>query len=139
MPTRKQRRRRAKEKRHDYEIVYVDSEGKELDAAEIEQQVPPKERRNGGAKPRQPAARSTRHGQMQPPSWNRSLKRGLIFGPIFLATVWLIGRGHGLTPVGAVVQSLLLLVVFVPFSYLLDSMMWRAFQRRQARSTPSKR
>jgi hypothetical protein len=139
MPTRKQRRRRAKEKRHDYEIVYVDSEGNELEPDEIEQQATPKERRNGGAKAHQPASRSTRRGQVQPPSWNRVLKRGLIFGPIFLATVLLIGRSRGLTFAGAVLQALLLLVVFVPFSYLLDSMMWRAYQRRQGRGTPSKR
>ena len=31
MPTRKQRRRQAKVKRHEYEFVYVDSEGHELE------------------------------------------------------------------------------------------------------------
>ena len=50
MPTRKQRRRQAKEKRHEYEFVYVDDEGNELDDVPEELEHEPKRRepaRNG--------------------------------------------------------------------------------------------
>ena len=56
---------------------------------------------------------------MQPPSWRKVLKRGAIFAPIFLATVMLLGSGKITIP-GAIVQTLLLIGVFMPFSYFMD-------------------
>ena len=48
MPSRKQRRRELKEKRHEYEFVYVDGEGNELDELpEGFEEEPKKERTNG--------------------------------------------------------------------------------------------
>ena len=35
---------------------------------------------------------------------------------------------------GAVAQTLLLLVIFVPFSYFMDRVFWRSQQKRLARS-----
>ena len=65
MPSRKQRRRQAKERRHDYEYVYVDDAGREVevDRAELE------ERRNGKARRPERAAAGGRI--VQPPSWTR--------------------------------------------------------------------
>ena len=56
---------------------------------------------------------------VQPPSWPRVLKRGAIFAPIFLATVMLLG-GNKMTFTSAVVQTVLLIGVFIPFSYFMD-------------------
>ncbi len=39
MPTRKQRRRREKEKRHDYEVVYMDADGNEVPSDEVEEET----------------------------------------------------------------------------------------------------
>ena len=68
MPTRKQRRRELKAQRHDYEFVYVDGEGNELDEVPEELEQPKKERSNGSkpaaAKKGQPAQR----GRRQPPA-----------------------------------------------------------------------
>jgi hypothetical protein len=61
------------------------------------------------------------------------LKRGAIFAPIFLATVLLLA-GNRLSFAGAVVQTLFLLAVFVPFSYFMDRLVWRSYEKRQARS-----
>jgi hypothetical protein len=70
--------------------------------------------------------------QLQPPSWRRTIKRGLIFAPIFLGVVLLLNGDQGLA--FAVVNMLFLLAVFVPFSYLIDKLMWRSFQKRAARA-----
>ena len=71
MPTRKQRRRAQKERRHEYETVWVDAEGNELDeppeeelAATPAKRDTPKskpkakatQQRGGRADPRSPAA-----------------------------------------------------------------------------------
>ena len=126
MPSRKQRRRQAKERRHEYEYVYVDDEGRELeiDQAELE------ERRNGKAKRPEPVARSGR--TVQPPSWNRVGKRALIFAPLMFLTVYLLGRDD-LSTQQLLVQTFVLLAIFLPFSYFMDSLTYRAYQRRLSR------
>jgi hypothetical protein len=53
----------------------------------------------------------------------------MIFAPIFLATVILINGGNK-SYASAVVSALLLLVVFVPFSYFMDMVVWRQYQKR---------
>ena len=134
MASQKQRRRRAKEKRHAYDLVEIDAEGNEtlLTASELK----------AGAEPRSAAKRTESKGRAkprggrgtpQPPSWRRVLKRGAIFAPIFLATVLLLA-GNRLTFAGAVTQTLFLLAVFVPFSYFMDRLVWRSHEKRQARN-----
>ena len=85
MPTRKQRRRQAKAKRHEYEYVYVDEEGNEVEVAEDDVKAERTASRNGRAKPNPRAARGAR---VQPPSWSRVAKRGLIFAPLMFITVY---------------------------------------------------
>jgi hypothetical protein len=128
MPSRKQRRRQAKERRHEYEYVYVDDEGREVevDQAELE------ERRNGKAKRPEPAARGGR--TVQPPSWNRVGKRALIFAPLMFATVYFIGRDD-LSTGQMLIQTFVLLAVFLPFSYFMDTLTYRAYQRRANRKS----
>ncbi len=127
MPSRKQRRRQAKERRHEYEYVYVDDEGREVevDQAELE------ERRNGKAKVPEPTTRGGR--TVQPPSWNRVGKRAAIFAPLMFVTVYLLG-GDDLTLVQKLTQTLVLLAVFLPFSYFMDTLTYRTYQRRLNRS-----
>lgn len=139
MATQKQRRRRAKEKRHEYDLVEIDSEGNEtvLRASELKHDSggkaattgKPAQKRSEGAKS---SARRGR-GTPQPPSWRRVLKRGALFAPIFLATVLLLS-GDRLTFAGAVAQTILLLAFFVPVSYLMDRLVWRSYEKRLARS-----
>ena len=133
MATRKQRRRREKEKRHEYELVEIDAEGNEtvLHSSELKVAAPPGRVKKTAA----PAKAKPQGGRraVQPPSWRRVLKRGLIFAPLFFATVLLLGRGK-ITIAGAVVQAVLLMAVFVPFSYFMDRLLWRSFEKRAARS-----
>ena len=134
MATQKQRRKRAKEKRHAYDLVEIDAEGNEtvLSASDTKSGTPAKPAAKapgarGGTKGRPP------RGTPQPPNWGRVLKRGAIFAPIFLATVMLLGRGR-ISTAGAVVQTVFLLAIFVPFSYFMDRLVWRSHEKRIARA-----
>jgi hypothetical protein len=121
VPTRKQRRRRAKERRHDYEYVYVDEEGREVEVDEPEKGV--SKSRNGKAPVR------TRGGRrIDPPSWNKVGRRALIFAPLMFITIRLLNHGQPL--VATVFSTVLLLLVFLPFSYVMDSFLYRSYQRR---------
>src|SRR5690349_2770078 len=98
MPTRKQRRRDLKSKRHQYEFVYVDAEGNELDEAPpelVEQEERRRRERTNGTTPAKkgPAQRTGRR-EPQPPSWNRAFKRGLMLGGVIFALFALTSKGH---------------------------------------------
>jgi len=129
VPTRKQRRRQQKERRHEYEFVYVDDEGHEVevDPAELKAERSAKPSRKDATR-RQPARRPRR--PVQPPSFNRVLKRGLLFAPVMYLTLSLIGGGNNLTVAGRVLQTAMLLAFFLPFSYVMDKLAWRTYQRR---------
>lgn len=132
MATQKQRRRRAKEQRHDYEVVYVDADGNEVEAEAGEGTARKPPARASGRSDRGRSVRPSRgrgRRPVQPPSWPRVIKRGMIFAPIFLATVILLG-GKKMTYGSAVVQTVLLIAVFVPFSYFMDRIVWRQYQKR---------
>jgi len=120
MATKKQRRRKAKEQRHDY--VWVDDEGNELDPEDIQPDKGPGR------------ARSTRRDP-QAPSWRRTFKRGAIFAPIMFGTVLLLSPG--LATETKITQTLLLLAIFIPFSYFIDRFFYRSAQRRAARNERS--
>ena len=120
MPTRKQRRRRAKEHRHEY--VWEDSEGNELDPRELS---PTKDATRERAAP-------ARAGKaVQPPSWRRTLRRGLVFAPIMFAVVFVLSPK--LATATKVTQTFLIVAIFVPFSYFLDGVFYRNYQRRLAK------
>jgi hypothetical protein len=122
MPSRKQRRRRAKERRHEWEEVWVDDEGNEVE--------PPSD----GDEPRATAKRSataprqTGRRNVQPPSWRRVAKRGLIFAPLMFLTVSFLSSELSL--VQKIGNTVFLLAFFLPFSYAMDALMYRMFLRR---------
>lgn len=132
MANRKQRRRREKEKRHEYDLVEIDEEGNEtvLSARELK---PANGAGKGSTKQTGGSMFGRGRGGLQPPSWQRVLKRGALFAPIFLATVLLLG-GDKMTFSTAIVQTAMLVAVFVPFSYFMDRVMWRSHQKRLAKT-----
>jgi hypothetical protein len=67
----------------------------------------------------------------QAPSWQRTFRRGAIFAPIMFATVFLLSPELPLTT--KITQTLLIVAIFVPFSYFIDRFFYRSFQRRRAR------
>ncbi|MDQ5821197.1 MAG: hypothetical protein M3540_07145 [Actinomycetota bacterium] len=133
MPTRKQRRRQQKERRHEYEFVYVDEEGQEVevDPAELKAERESKQTAKASGGRGQRAARPRR--TVQPPSLRRVLTRGLLFAPVMYLTLSLIGGGQELTVAGRLLQTAMLLAFFLPFSYVMDKIAYRAYQRRLAK------
>lgn len=135
MPTRKQRRRLAKERRHDWEYVYVDDEGHEVEA-------PPEDEQPAPAKPKPPArdgrkpgsARTGKQGSsavrtVQPPSWRRVARRAAVFAPVMAIVVYLL-RPKDASAAGTISQVLILLLFFLPFSYYMDVFMYRQYRKR---------
>jgi hypothetical protein len=121
VPSRKQRRRRAKERRHEYEYVYVDDEGREVEVDEPEQK--PSKSKNGRPPPRTGSGRV-----VQPPSWSRVGKRALIFGPLMFLTIRLLEKSEPLA--ASMLRTIFLLLVFLPFSYVMDTFLYRTYRRR---------
>ena len=126
MPTRKQRRRRAKEMRHEY--VWEDEEGNPLEPDEARATRP----ESGG---RSSARRSLR--EPEPPSWSRTLKRGLVFAPVMFVVVMLLSSD--LTLAEQLFQTGLIVAIFLPFSYFLDGVFWRSYKKRLARQASAGR
>jgi hypothetical protein len=126
MPSRKQRRRREKERRHEWEEVWVDDEGNEVEAP------PEDEPSRNGRRTSAPARPGAGGGRVvQPASWQRVAKRGLIFAPLmFLTVTFLSGE---LTVTQRIVNTGFLLAFFLPFSYAMDAFMYRMYVRRGGR------
>jgi hypothetical protein len=136
VPSRKQRRRRQKERRHEYEYVYVDEEGREVEAPEEEEQQSTAARGQKGAG--RTAARPARAARrVDPPSWSRVGKRALFLGPVMFILINLVGRDLSLAQ--RVYQAVLLLALFLPFSYFMDSIMYRSYLKRTGAAPPSRR
>jgi hypothetical protein len=125
MPSRKQRRRRAKDRRHDWEYVYVDDAGNEVEAPEDDEQPIS---RNGKRAPQQARKSSSGMREVQPPSWKRVGKRGLLFAPLMFLTVTLFSSE--LTIAQRLINTLFLLAFFLPFSYAMDALMYRMYRKR---------
>ena len=130
MPSKKQRRRREKSLRHEYEYVLLDEEGNELpvDPTGLKKKEAPAASRTAGTR----SARVTR--TVQPPSWQRVAKRGAIFAPVMFILVSILS-GSKLTIAGKITQTLMLLAFFLPFSYLMDTFAYRTYKKRLDRSS----
>jgi hypothetical protein len=129
VPSRKQRRRRAKDRRHEYEFVYVDEEGNEVEATEAAGDPKKNNKR--------PPPTTTRAGRkVEPASWSRVGRRALIFAPLMFVTIRLLERKE---PIGdSILRAAVLLALFLPFSYVMDSMLYRAHVKRTGASAGKK-
>jgi len=135
MPTRKQRRRAQKERRHEYETVWVDPEGKELeDPPEELVAKPEKAEKRDGSKPN-PKATQQRGGRTvrvpPPPSWQRAAKRALIIGTVIFVFIYIVGSRNGAHSfANALVLSVIYTALFIPFQYTLDRFAHKRWQKR---------
>jgi hypothetical protein len=132
MPSRKQRRRAQKERRHEYETVWVDAEGNELEEPP-EDAVSAAAAKRDGAKPKiQQQQRGGRAGRVpQPPSWERAARRSLILGAVIFALFLVLGSKSGSHNIpSALGLAGLYTLLFIPFTYFLDRFAYTRFQRR---------
>jgi hypothetical protein len=135
MPTRKQRRRSQKERRHEYETVWVDAEGNELDEPPEDLAEAPAGEKSNGTKPKAKAKTAPQRGgrsvrEPPAPSWQRAAKRSLILGVVIFVFFYLAGsKGHHNLG-SALLISLLYTALFVPFSFMIDRFAHNRWQRR---------
>lgn len=122
MATKKQKRRRQKLKRHEYEYVIETEEGEEFTVDRLSEEKKEKE------KGRQQRARGSGR-KIEPPSLQRVLKRTAIFGPLIVVLIFLMNQGQSTS--GKLAQALILVAFFVPFSYMVDVIVYRVFRKRQ--------
>ena len=141
MPTRKQRKRMQKERRHEYETVWVDGDGNELEEPPDDAPRPaPRERRPEGknAKPQQkrPQQRSSSRATRTPlpPSWRRAMRRSLLLGAVILVFIYISSHRVG----SALLFAVLYTAIFIPFTYGLDRFAYRRWERNNAKQ-PTKR
>jgi|ERR1051326_7370985 hypothetical protein len=139
MPTRKQRRRQQKERRHEWEYVYVDDEGNEVevDPDEVGAQKPVRAAKADAASRRNGKGQTTRQTPRrapQPPSWRRAVKRAAILGVFFVVVFGFVLRGKNGSLPAAVGVGLIYAVAFIPMQYLIDRFTYRVYLRRQATS-----
>ncbi len=135
MPTRKQRRRREKSFRHEYELVEIDPEtGEErpVDPAELRSEKPKRER---PAAQRPAQQRRGRGREPQPPSWRRVVKRTALFAPLMAIFIYWTQSSskNGVSPTAVLLNTVVLIAFFAPFSYLVDSMAYRFYARRMGK------
>ena len=139
MPTRKQRRRREKLKRHEYEYVIETEEGEKI---AVESPREARGRDKGRDEQRKPArGQPTRGGRVVPePSFGRVLRRSAVFAPLMALVIYFLSRNEPNFSYGQLLFTvLLLLAFFMPFSYMVDVLVYRMAQRRQQRERTSRR
>jgi hypothetical protein len=123
MPSKKQRRRREKLKRHQWELVQIDADGTEKPiepAPSTERKAVPKQR--GKTRTARPAR------AVKQPSWQRAAKRALLFAP-FLFVFLSIGKNP--PPIAARLSiSVLYAAIFIPMFFFIDRLTYRAYKRR---------
>jgi hypothetical protein len=139
VPTKKQRRRQQKSRRHEYEFVYVDDEGNEVEVDPAELRT---EKQNGKTASRARSSssgnRTAARGQrtIEPPSWRRAFKRAAIWGPLLVVAMMLLNRN--VAPLQWVTSAVFLIAFFVPISYFTDSMAYRMYRKRLDRANAPK-
>lgn len=139
MPTKKQRRRHQKARRHEYEYIYVDDEGNEVavDPAELRaEKETVRESRPGKAANKSSAGRTSSRRTIEPPSWRRSGKRALILGPLMVVAMMLFNRNLPLSQ--QIAPALFLIAFFIPFSYFTDSLAHKMYRKRLERQNTAK-
>ncbi len=131
MSTRKQRKRRAKDFRHDMRVFEVDGEGNEVPLAELRT---PDERKPKVKQQRQAKSKSGRPIRVPPqPSWRRAVRRGGMMGGLMLvAFLFVLKNGPLPQRLGIGVFYGL---AFIPLTYWIDRTAYRAYQRRLAKQS----
>ena len=139
MPSRKQRRRREKTFRHEYETVLLDADGNEvpLDPDELRAEREAKAKERAATRPSAAKAQPKGRGgrairEPAQPSWNRALRRGGVMGALMLFAFIFLFKD---APIGIrLAWGIFYAAAFVPLTYWIDRTAYRTYQRRVAKS-----
>jgi hypothetical protein len=143
VPTRKQRRRELKSRRHEYELVYVDEEGNEVEVDPDEVAKPEKTKNvraantkgTGKKRPAQKDARGRPLRAVPAPTWGRSLKRAAIVAILMFALISFMQKSSSMTTKAMI--AIFYGILFVPMSFMLDRSMYRNYLRRSGQTEDS--
>ena len=127
MARKKQRRRREKLQRHEYEYVVETEEGEEVVA------TPRAVTKSGSERAADGKVIDRRGREIKPPSWSRVLKRGAIFAPILFVLMFVLDQKTSVA--SKTVTVLFMLLIFLPFSYLTDRFLYRTVAKRSRRDS----
>ncbi len=135
MASKKQRRRREKLQRHEYEYVLETDEGEEI----VESPRTAESAKSGNGKPAKASSGPLdRHGKpLTKPTWRRVLRRAAIFTPVIAIFVYLTARD--MTVAGLILNIALLMAFFIPLSYVVDLFVYRMLWRRWEKGRAAKR
>ena len=135
MASKKQRRRREKLQRHEYEYVLETEEGEEIP---LESPRGTARAENGKAPAKEPSGPLDRRGRpVQKPSLHRVLKRSAIFAPLIAVFIYFTTKDITL---GALIFNVVvLLAFFMPFTYFVDLFVYRMLMRRAERERAGRR
>jgi hypothetical protein len=142
MATKKQQRRRAKERRHEYEVVYVDEDGKEVEGPPEEDGRAAKPAATGKTGTAKQPAKKQGQGrraarEVKPPSWRRAaIKAGGLGVVMFLV----LGLGSKHAPlIERLGLTILYAGAFAPTLYWIDRIAYRRYQRVSGESPPARK
>jgi hypothetical protein len=140
MPTRKQRRRRSKDFRHDVRVFEVDGEGNEVPIAELRARDDKPKAVSSKGKQKQPAARDKRGRAIRPaapPTWDRAFKRGGAMGALMLVAFLFLFKSAAIEL--RVAWGVFYALAFIPLTYWIDRTAYRTYLRRVDRDSAPKK
>jgi hypothetical protein len=138
MPTRKQRRRRDKDFRHDVRVFEIDEEGNETPISALralEEKEKPKPEKKAAAPVKSRSGRTMR--EVQPPTWERAFKRGGLMGGLMLVVFILFLKNGPL--VTRIVIPAFYAVAFIPLTYWIDRTAYRSYLKRSGNQPAAKK
>ena len=139
MPTRKQRRRRSKDFRHDVRVFEVDGEGNEVPIAELRtRDTKPKAAAAKGKQAKPARSRSGRPvREVSPPSWERAFKRGGLMGALMLVAFLFLFKSAAIGL--RIAWGAFYALAFIPLTYWIDRTAYRTYLRRVDRQSADKK
>jgi hypothetical protein len=133
MPTRKQRRRREKDFRHDVRVYEVDEEGNEVPIAELRTRDDNPAATSSKQKSSTQKGSSRGQKQVPPPTWERAFRRGGLMGGVMLLAFVFLFKSAAIEL--RLAWGLFYALAFIPLTYWIDRTAYRSFQKRQSRQT----
>lgn len=133
MATKKQRKRSQKERRHEYENVWIHPDGTVSDEPPEDYVEPATRDTTSKSKPQQRQQQSSSRATRTPlpPSWRRAAKRSVILGVVIFVLFSLLNSKKGSTAyLSAFLLALMYTAIFIPFQYYLDRFAYNRFQRK---------
>jgi hypothetical protein len=134
MPSRKQRQRKQKSKRHEYETVWLDADGNELEEPPADVLEAQSEKKKDRATPATAAKKPAQRGSARvppEPSWNRALKRAALLGIVVFFLFSLTNKSSN-RYLAAFIPAVIYTAMFIPLTFFIDRFAYRRYQAKQA-------